>query len=139
MALFQQINEESRKRGLEFLVIGGLAVNMHGYSRDTVDLDLLVRQEFRGEWIKLFSELGYTLFRDGPTFCQLEPPKAGTWPTDLMFVREPTFREFCKFGMTVEMFGERMLIPTLEHLIALKLHALKHGRIDRYLKDYLDV
>ncbi len=139
MGLFQQIKEESRKRGLEFLVVGGLAVNLHGYSRDTADLDLLVRQESRDEWIKLFSELGYRLFGDRPAFCQLDPPQAGTWPVDLMFVREPTFREFFKFGRTVEMFGERVLIPSLEHLIALKLHALKHGRMERYLKDYLDV
>ncbi len=139
MGLFQTINEEARSRGLEFLVIGGLAVNFHGYSRDTADLDLLVRQESRGEWLKLFSELGYTLLSERPTFCQLDPPQAGAWPVDLMFVREQTFREFFKFGMSVEMFGAWLLIPTLEHLIALKLHALKHGRIDRYLKDYLDV
>src|SRR5687767_807526 len=139
MGLFQQIEEESRKRGLESLVVGGLAVNFHGYSRDTADLDLLVRQELRGEWIKLFSELGYRLFSDRPAFCQLDPPQAGAWPVDLMFVREPTFREFLRFSMRVEMFGERVLIPALEHLIALKLHALKHGRMERYLKDYLDV
>ena len=139
MGLFHQINEESRKRGLEFLVIGGLAVNMHGFVRDTADLDLLVRQESRDEWMKLFSELGYTLYREKLVFCQLDPPKAGAWPVDLMFVREPTFREIFKFGVAVEMFGERLLIPTLEHLLALKLHALKHSRIDRYLKDYLDV
>ncbi|PYJ81032.1 MAG: hypothetical protein DME22_22295 [Verrucomicrobia bacterium] len=139
MGLFQQINGESRKRGLEFLVIGGLAVNMHGFMRDTADLDLLVRQESRDEWVNLFSELGYTLFRERPVFCQLDPPQAGAWPVDLMFVREPTFREIFNFGLTAEMFGERLLIPTLEHLVALKLHALKHGRIERYLKDYLDV
>lgn len=30
-------------------------------------------------------------------------------------------------------------VPTLEHLIILKLHALKHGGIARFLKDFLDV
>ena len=139
MGLFQQINEESRKRRLEFLVIGGLAVNMHGFMRDTADLDLLVQQESRAEWMKLFSELGYTVVGEKPAFCQLGSPQAGAWPVDLMFVRERSFREFFKFGSTVEMFGEQLLIPTLEHLIALKLHALKHGHIGRYLKDYLDV
>ncbi|MBI3416919.1 MAG: hypothetical protein HY043_16635 [Verrucomicrobia bacterium] len=139
MGLFQTIHLEASKRELQFLVIGGLAVNFHGYSRDTADLDLLVRQELRDKWIKLFSKLGYKLFSDQPAFCQLAPPKVGTWPVDLMFVRKATFDEFFRFGITVEMFGERLLIPNLEHLIALKLHALKHGRIERYLKDYLDV
>src|SRR5207302_9801029 len=139
MGLFQQINGESRKRGLEFLVIGGLAVNMHGFMRDTADLDLLVRQESRDEWVNLFSELGYTLFRERPVFCQLDPPQAGAWPVDLMFVREPTFREIFNFGLTAEMCGERLLFPTFEPLSAPNLPPLKHGRIDRYLKDYLDV
>ena len=39
----------------------------------------------------------------------------------------------------VEMLGGKRGLKFLEHLIALKLHALKHGRIERYLKDYLDV
>jgi len=139
MGLFQQINEESRKHELEFLVIGGLAVNVHGFMRDTADLDLLVRQECRGEWMTLISGLGYTLYHEKTVFCQFNPPQAGAWPVDLMFVREPTFREFFKFGLPVEMFGERVLVPILEHLLALKLHALKHAGAERYLKDYLDV
>jgi hypothetical protein len=139
MGLFQQINEESRKRQLEFLVIGGLAVNMHGFMRDTADLDLLVRQESRDAWMKMFSELGYTVAGERPAFCQFDPPESGAWPVDLMFVREPSFREFLKFGLSVKILGEWLLIPTLEHLIALKLHALKHGHAERHLKDYLDV
>ena len=139
MGLFHQVNEESRKRKLEFLVIGGLAVNMHGIARDTADLDLLVRQESRQDWMKLFSELGYTVAGEKAAFCQFDPPEAGAWPVDLMFVGESSFREFFKFSVSVEMFGERLLIPTLEHLIALKLHALKHGHIGRSLKDYLDI
>jgi hypothetical protein len=33
----------------------------------------------------------------------------------------------------------KLRIPALEHLLALKLHALKHGHIGRYSKDLLDV
>lgn len=139
MGLFQQINEETRKRNLQFLVIGGLAVNMHGFMRDTADLDLLVCQDARGDWMKLLAELGYALFKDKGAFAQLEPPAAGAWPVDLMFVQKPTFREIFNFGLVVEMYGEQLLIPTLEHLIALKLHALKHSHAGRFLKDYLDV
>ena len=54
-------------------------------------------------------------------------------------VREPTFRPMFENGKAVEMFGVRLLIPCLEHLLALKLHALKHSHLGRYLKDFLDV
>jgi len=37
------------------------------------------------------------------------------------------------------MYGAKLKIPALEHLLALKLHALKHGHIERYSKDLMDV
>ena len=139
MGPLQQISSDGASRGLPFLVIGGLAVNLHGYSRDTADLDLLIQRDARERWLGLFSELGYTIYNDRDVFLQLSPPKAGAWPVDLMLVREQTFQPMLTAGLTVEMFGANVLIPTLEHLLALKLHALAHGHFGRYLKDYLDV
>jgi predicted nucleotidyltransferase len=124
---------------LQFLVIGGLAVNFHGYSRDTADLDLLIQRDAREPWLTLFLELGYSIYKDKDVFLQLSPPKEGAWPVDLMLVREPTFRPILDAGIKVEMFGADILVPTLEHLLALKLHALTHGHVERFLKDYLDV
>ena len=139
MGLFQTIESEARKRDLPFLVIGGLAVNFHGYSRDTADLDLLIQHDARERWLSLFGEPGYSVYRDGDAFIQLSPPTEGAWPVDLMMVREPTFRPIFDHGKEVEMYGARLLIPTLEHLFALKLHTLKHTHAGRFLKDFLDV
>jgi len=139
MGLFQQISSEGKKRELQFLVIGGLAVNVHGYTRDTADLDLLIQQEARDVWLRFFLELGYTVYQDKGVFIQLTPPKDGAWPVDLMLVRGPTFQPMLAAGVKTEMYGANVMVPTLEHLLALKLHALKHGHIGRFLKDYLDV
>jgi hypothetical protein len=139
MNLFQTINDEAQKRALKFLVIGGLATNCYGYSRDTVDLDLLIQMEKRQEWSDLFSALGYTLRGNGGAFVQFSPPKAGSWPVDLMMVREPTFRPMLEHSKEVELFNTPMRIPALEHLLALKLHTLKHTHAGRFLKDFLDV
>jgi predicted nucleotidyltransferase len=139
MGLFQTINLETRNRKLDFLVIGGLAVNLYGYSRDTADLDLLIQQKFREQWLALFASLNYSVEKENGAFIQLSPPKEAAWPVDLMMVQELTFHPMLKNGKTVEMYGERVLIPGLEHLIALKLHALKHTHLGRYLKDFLDI
>jgi predicted nucleotidyltransferase len=139
MGFFQTTNVEARNRGLQFLVIGGLAVNFHGYSRDTADLDLLIQSDSREKWLSLFSELDYSVYADKGAFIQLSPPKAGAWPVDLMIVGEQTFRPIFEHGKQVEMYGARMVIPALEHLLALKLHALKHAHAGRFLKDFLDV
>lgn len=139
MGLFEQIRSESTKRGLSFLVIGGLAVNLHGYSRETADLDLLIRRDDREGWLRFFFELGYSVSQDRRVFLQLTPPREGAWPVDLMLVGDQTFHSMLSAGLTVEMYGVNVVIPNLEHLLALKIHALTHGHLGRYLKDYLDV
>src|SRR5258707_4366958 len=91
MGLFQDINSQARQRNLDFLVIGGLAVIFHGYTRDTADLDLLIRQRERRPWLELLASLHYTIESERESFVQLSPPKQGAWPVDLMLVQDPTF------------------------------------------------
>lgn len=50
MGFFENLKTEAQSRDLEFLVIGGLAVNFFGVSRETADLDLLVCREVRKQW-----------------------------------------------------------------------------------------
>ena len=138
MKFFETIEAETHRRHLRFLVIGGLAVNLYGYSRDTADLDLLIGVSQRGQWLSLFFELGYTVHKDAGVFFQLLPPKQGAWPVDLMLVQEGTFATMFAAGHEEDLYGTRSRIPSLEHLIALKLHALKNGRFERFLKDFLD-
>jgi predicted nucleotidyltransferase len=139
MGLLQQIVTETQNRGLDFLVIGGHAVNFYGYSRDTADLDLLIRQDARAAWTEMFSRLAFVIDRDAGIFIQFAPPTQAEWPVDLMLVREPTFVGMLAASRQVEMYGARLRIPSLEHLIALKLHALQHTRPRRFLKDFQDV
>ena len=139
MKFFETIDAETRKRNLQFLVIGGLAVNLYGYSRDTADLDLLVCVEKREQWLDLFSQLDYAIYQDGGNFIQLSSEKHAAWPVDLMFVQKKTFLPMFAASREVDLYETRSRIPSLEHLIALKLHALKNTRVDRFLKDFLDV
>ena len=139
MKFFETIDTETRKRNLRFLVIGGLAVNLYGFSRDTADLDLLICAGYREPWLGLFSQVGYTIYQDGGNFVQLASKELAAWPVDLMLVQEKTFAPMFAASREVGLYGTPSRIPSLEHLIALKLHALKHGRFDRFLKDFLDV
>jgi hypothetical protein len=139
MGLFAEIKSEAQIWNLDFLVIGGLALIFYGHSRDTADLDLLVRREARAAWLELLSRLNYTVSTERENFVQCSPPEKGAWPVDLMFVRDSTFDPMLKAAREVEMYGVTLRIPSLEHLLALKLHALKHGHPGRYTKDLLDV
>jgi hypothetical protein len=55
VSFFETISTESKKRDLRYLVIGGLAINFYGYSRETGDLDLLIHRDNQGQWLNLFS------------------------------------------------------------------------------------
>jgi predicted nucleotidyltransferase len=139
MGVFQEIKSEAQQRKLNFLVIGGLAVVFHGFTRDTADLDLLIRQDDRSPWLDLLTHIGYTVKMERHAFFQFDPPNQGAWPVDLMLVRNETFEPMHAAGSDVEMYGAMVRIPSLEHLLALKLHVLKHGHAGRYHKDLLDV
>ena len=130
---------EIRQRHLMFLVIGGHAVNLYGFARETADLDFLVCSDDRASWMNLFADLDYHIFSEASNFVQLASDKEAAWPVDLMLVGAATFKPMLEGSRVVEFYGTSARIPTLEHLIALKLHALKNTRPRRFLKDFLDV
>jgi predicted nucleotidyltransferase len=124
---------------LEFIVIGGFAVIKHGYDRFTKDLDIVVLWDAKDAWHKLLEGLGYVLISKQEVFHQYEPRESGAWPLDLMFTREATFRQMIAASKIVSLEGATARLVALEHLIALKLHALKQSRLSRFLKDFGDV
>jgi predicted nucleotidyltransferase len=136
---FQSLESETRTRNLQFLVIGGLAINFYGYSRETADLDLLICSIQRSQWLDLFSRLDFTVYHDGGSFIQLSSTQQAAWPVDLMLVRERTFQPMFAASREVDLYGTRARVPSLEHLLALKIHSLKNTRLHRFLKDFLDV
>lgn len=139
MFLFPQLNQEAARRGLRFLVIGGHAVIEHGFQRGTEDADILVSKDHRAEWLELVTSLGYRLLHDGGTFLQFEPIEEASWDLDLMLVPRGVFERMLASAQAARMEGATVVVPSLEHLLALKVHALKHGRGLRVLKDLTDV
>ena len=121
------------------LVIGGLAINHYGYSRDTRDLDLFISRDERDAWLKLFAGLDYTSYQVGGNFIQFNAPAKTAWPVDLMLVPEQTFAQIFTASQEGDFFSVAVRVPSLEHLLSPNLHALKHTRARRFLKDFLDV
>jgi predicted nucleotidyltransferase len=75
--IFQKLNEKK----LDYVVIGGVALVMHGVVRLTADLDLMVDME-QGNLQKLIdamAELGYRARIPEPPAALLDPEKRRTW------------------------------------------------------------
>lgn len=123
---------------LPFLIIGGYAVAAHGHTRATFDVDFLVRAANRDEWFARLESAELKLFAQTKTFAQFSQSREGDG-LDLMFVDEATFDRLWQSSETRDFGGVAARVPCLDHLLALKLHALRQAQAHRTSKDADDV
>lgn len=123
---------------LRFLIIGGYAVAAHGHTRATFDVDFLVRRADRDAWPARLLAAGLKLFGESSAFAQFTQPNGGDG-LDLMFVDESTFDQMWISSEERDFGGTLARVPSLEHLLALKLHALKQALPHRTSRDAEDV
>ncbi|MBI5813182.1 MAG: nucleotidyl transferase AbiEii/AbiGii toxin family protein [Meiothermus silvanus] len=128
---------------VRYLVIGGVAVNLHGYSRNTKDIDiwvaadepnLLALYEALKEWFGGTSpvEKGYLLSHKGVFVLGLSPNRVDL----LTEATGPSFESVYPNRIRVERRGVEFNTVHLEDLIALKLAAGRpQDRVDvRFLR-----
>lgn len=140
MKILDSIHQLADENNLEFVLIGGHAINAIGDRRQTRDVDLLVCEADKSSWKKILLALNYELFNDSTAFMQFNPGKLEEWPLDILLVNESTFRELKASASRINVGGkEDVLVPSIKHLIAMKLHALKQGDEIRRLRDLLDI
>jgi hypothetical protein len=132
------IDLSNHEPALRFLIIGGYAVAAHGHSRVTFDVDLLVARSNRDAWFARVTESGFRLVGQTSAFAQFDPPKEGDG-LDLMFVDDATFHQMWQASEERDFGSRRARVPCLDHLLALKLHALKQSLPHRTAKDAEDI
>lgn len=139
MSLLLDISRLAGANELPFLLVGGHAVISHGFQRSTIDLDLMIRRTDQGTWVDLLKQLGQKQIAEGPTFLQFESIAADCMPVDLMLSDESTFEKL--FASSVAAGGNEKMLRTvsLDHLVALKSHAVKFGHAGRVEKDVDDL
>ena len=139
MNVLERINSESGKNDLSFLIIGGHAVNTYGVQRTTADIDLLVDRQERDSWKSLILKMNYEATHEADNFIQFRHKELGHWPLDLMFVDTEIFEKLLADSESKSVGNNNVKVPKVEHLIALKLHALKEDLAHRENKDTQDV
>lgn len=139
MEILKTIHAASTRAHKRFLLIGGHALNVHGISRSTGDLDLMVRAQDVSFWKELLLQLGYDIFHESPAFIQSKPATLAAWPIDLIVVNDATMDKALKDAVTTEVMGPRVEVASVGSLIAMKLHALKFVDSARALKDQSDL
>lgn len=136
--IFETLAAEFERAKMTCLLIGGFAVNHYQVSRQTNDIDFLTTEEDFRKILGPLKKLEYEEFHRGETFVWLRSRRPAWMIVDFMFVGPPTFERMLREGEKIKFEGTEWVVPSLEHLIALKLHAIKNNS-DRELRDMLDI
>jgi hypothetical protein len=139
MEILRTISLYSEAQGMPFLLIGGHAVNAYGVQRQTGDIDLIVKSSQRKAWEDLFVKIRYQSDRSDNRFIRYRPDTIAAWPIDLMLVDDETFSKLYSESRLTDLGVIAVKVVSPQHLITLKLHALKVYQEHRYAKDYNDV
>ncbi len=84
--LARRLSEE----GIDYAVAGGMALVLHGYRRETVDVDVLLSKEGRALFMEILVGRGYIplfpgakkAFRDAETGVEIDILTQGEYPGD---------------------------------------------------------
>lgn len=123
--------EELIKQKVEFVVIGGYAVNFHGYRRPTGDIDLLIKPDNGENKTRLLSALRNLGITESvlESLNKLDFEKAqvfrdGDEPFRIDFLTKVSgvkFDEAWKEKQTIEIDGLTINFLHIKHLIATKI------------------
>lgn len=121
-----RLAERLRAEGIEYALLGGLALGEHGYPRLTQDIDLLLspaglarfRERLTGRGYRPALEGAQKTFRDTETGVRVEIIVAGDYPGDGL-PKPVTFPDPAQSGVTVDVGGIQVIAR--ERLIELKL------------------
>ncbi len=137
--IFHLISTEFEKADIPYVLIGGFAVNYYGVTRQTADVDLLITKENVAKALELLKRAGYKQGLAQEVFARLENNKTYLMDIDLMFVDKETLTQIIKNGKKIKIAGKRFVVPSLNHLVALKLHSIKFNPKIREFKDLPDI
>lgn len=125
-------------RELPYLLVGGLAVVLHGHPRATFDIDLLIPDFSIDLWNAFLKEQGLTEYHRTEAFAQFEGSGSSS-SVDLMIVDDRTFGKLERNSEMKWLDKVEVRVPSARHLVALKLHATRQENRARKEQDWNDV
>ncbi|MFA7172766.1 MAG: hypothetical protein WC340_05035 [Kiritimatiellia bacterium] len=134
----QIVSEGMAERGVSILLIGGMALPAFDVVRQTIDLDCLVAASQEGALRDVLVSAGYQEVARTAMFVRYSSPSVYHYDVDVLLVDDITFEKILADSRMFDAGSGSFYVPSLAHMIMLKLHAMKNNR-SRELKDLNDV
>ena len=135
--LFGQLRELSvvlEQARIPFALIGGFAVNAHGFVRATHDLDVMVVGEQADSLHSVVTNLGYEVLDRRPDIASYV---RGPLRLDVLYARRPISRDLLARARSTTAGDIRLSVIPLEGLIGLKIQAFHDD--PRRIRDLDDI
>lgn len=139
MSQYARLIARANATGLPYLLIGGHAVGAWGFFRATKDIDFLVSEKVVDDWKKWAVESGYDILHGNRSFIQFTPSKEEMPVLDVMIVDDATWQKLFSTSVEKDFAAEKVRVPSVENLLALKCHAIRYGSKKRLIKDFMDI
>jgi hypothetical protein len=136
--VFDIVNKHRTDCGLDVLLIGGFAVNYYGYTRNTLDVDFMIAAPQASSCSRLMKAAGFTNVSDHHNVLFFNRP-GSTLRVDFLKVDEATMSNLSRDAIEVEYMGQRIMLPSLNDLLGMKIFALAQGKMKRVGKDLPDI
>jgi hypothetical protein len=125
--------------GFRMAVIGGVALAAYGHPRLTLDLDLVTEAAAQVALVPFMESRGFVTLYCSPGYSNHRHPSGQHGRVDFMYVREHTAeRLFASVRERPGPGGRVIAIPKPEHLIAMKVQAIKEAP-ERTWQDLADI
>ena len=136
--ILEIVSREFPAAGIDCLLIGGVAVNQYGYTRNTLDVDFMILSERMDDVRRVLRDAGFTNMdiRENVAFFSV-PDLAPR--VDFLRVGDSTMRKLLANASRVTVRGYEIQIPSLLDLIAMKIFALTGDTARRMGKDLPDI
>ncbi len=136
---FEVVAQRLPGAGIDFLMIGGHAVNHYGYVRATQDVDFMIAGGDANAVRTIMRNAGFTNISVHDTVTFFNQP-GSPLRIDFLGVDERTMAKLLENAVATEYFaGYEVKVPQLKDLVAMKLFALRSGSPKRKDKDFPDI
>jgi hypothetical protein len=127
------------ERGTRYAVIGGVAIAMYGLPRTTLDLDLVVDATVQEDLLRWLESIGYQTRHRSSGYSNHSHRETSWGTLDFVYVQGDTAEKlFAGARRAQGPGGLEVPIPRPEHLVALKVAAMKNDP-DRVFREQEDI
>ncbi len=124
--VLDRITQRIEQQGHHWVLAGGLAMQAHGLSRTTQALDLVVDAAAQSDLLAFMESLGYSTLHASAGFSNHLHADSSFGRVDFIHVDRETADQIFPAAATLAWEGRSLPVTSAEHLIAMKVHAMKN-------------